>query len=244
MNVVIFGATGMVGAGVLLECFADPRVTSVLAITRSPTGRTHSKLHEVVHQDFFNFESLRADFASCDACFFCLGITSLGLSEAAYTRVTYDIAMAAAREMVAANPLMTFCFVSGVGTDSTERGRTMWARVKGKTENALLALGFNAAFMFRPGYIQPIGDVESKTGWVQTAYDIARHYRDEIVPLRKTMAEENLLRYNGMLIGVFELLAEMREQITSVMAAINAQQQFWLADAALAATVIGKPTSH
>jgi uncharacterized protein YbjT (DUF2867 family) len=174
MNVVIFGATGMVGAGVLLECFADPRVTSVLAITRSPTGRTHSKLHEVVHQDFFNFESLRADFASCDACFFCLGITSLGLSEAAYTRVTYDIAMAAAREMVAANPLMTFCFVSGVGTDSTERGRTMWARVKGRTENALLALGFKAAYMFRPGYIQPIGDVQSKTGWVQTAYDIAR----------------------------------------------------------------------
>jgi uncharacterized protein YbjT (DUF2867 family) len=174
MNVVIFGATGMVGAGVLLECFADPRVTSVLAITRSPTGRTHSKLHEVVHQDFFNFESLRADFASCDACFFCLGITSLGLSEAAYTRVTYDIAMAAAREMVAANPLMTFCFVSGVGTDGTERGRTMWARVKGRTENALLALGFKAAYMFRPGYIPPIGDVQSKTGWVQTAYDIAR----------------------------------------------------------------------
>jgi uncharacterized protein YbjT (DUF2867 family) len=173
-NVVLFGATGMVGAGVLLECFADPRVTSVLVITRSPTGRSHPKLREVLHQDFFNFEALRADFTRCDACFFCLGITSVGLSEAAYTRVTYDIAMAAAREMVAANPRMTFCFVSGVGTDSTEKGRTMWARVKGKTENALLALGFNAAYMFRPGYIQPIGDVQSKTGWVQTAYDIAR----------------------------------------------------------------------
>lgn len=96
------------------------------------------------------------------------------MNEAAYTRVTYDIAMAAAREMLAANPRMTFCFVSGVGTDSTERGRTMWARVKGKTENALLGLGFRAAYMFRPGYIQPIGDVQSKTGWVQTAYDIAR----------------------------------------------------------------------
>jgi uncharacterized protein YbjT (DUF2867 family) len=174
MNVVLFGATGMVGAGVLLECFADPRVTSVLVITRSPTGRSHPKLREVLHPDFFNFESLRADFTGCDACFFCLGITSLGLSEVAYTRVTYDIAMAAAREMVAANPRMTFCFVSGVGTDSTEKGRTMWARVKGKTENALLALGFKAAYMFRPGYIQPIGDVQSKTGWVQTAYDIAR----------------------------------------------------------------------
>jgi uncharacterized protein YbjT (DUF2867 family) len=101
-------------------------------------------------------------------------VTSIGMNEAQYTRVTYDLTLAAAQTMVQANPQMTFCFVSGVGTDSTERGRTMWARVKGKTENALLALGFKAAYMFRPGYIQPIGDVQSKTGWVQTAYDIAR----------------------------------------------------------------------
>jgi uncharacterized protein YbjT (DUF2867 family) len=174
MNVVIFGATGMVGAGVLLECFADPRVTSILVVTRSPTGRTHSKLREVLHADFFNYDTLRDDFAACDACFFCLGVTSIGMNEAQYTRVTYDLTLAAAQTMVQANPQMTFCFVSGVGTDSTERGRTMWARVKGKTENALLALGFKAAYMFRPGYIQPIGDVQSKTGWVQTAYDIAR----------------------------------------------------------------------
>jgi uncharacterized protein YbjT (DUF2867 family) len=174
MNVVLFGATGMVGAGTLLECFADPRVASVLVVTRSPTGRSHSKLHEVLHADFFDYDILRDRFATCDACFFCLGASSIGMSEAAYTRVTHDLTLAAARALVAANPQMTFCFVSGVGTDSTERGRTMWARVKGKTENALLALGFNAAFMFRPGYIQPIGDVQSKTGWVQTAYDIAR----------------------------------------------------------------------
>jgi len=174
MNVVIFGATGMVGAGVLLECFADPRVTSILVVTRSPTGRTHSKLREVLHADFFNYDTLHDDFAACDACFFCLGVTSIGMNEAQYTRVTYDLTLAAAQTMVQANPQMTFCFVSGVGTDSTERGRTMWARVKGKTENALLALGFKAAYMFRPGYIQPIGDVQSKTGWVQTAYDIAR----------------------------------------------------------------------
>src|SRR5262249_4047015 len=142
MNVVIFGATGMVGAGVLLECLFDQRVSSVLVVTRSSTGRRHPKLREVLHADFFNFDTLHADFAACDACFFCLGVTSLGMSEAEYTRVTYDMAMAAAREMVTANPRMTFCFVSGVGTDSTERGRTMWARVKGKTENALLGLGF------------------------------------------------------------------------------------------------------
>src|SRR6185503_1523872 len=151
-----------------------PRVTSILVITRSPTGRTHSKLREVLHADFFNYDTLRDDFAACDACFFCLGVTSIGMNEAQYTRVTYDLTLAAAQTMVQANPQMTFCFVSGVGTDSTERGRTMWARVKGKTENALLALGFKAAYMFRPGYIQPIGDVQSKTGWVQTAYDIAR----------------------------------------------------------------------
>jgi uncharacterized protein YbjT (DUF2867 family) len=174
MNVVLFGATGMVGAGALLECFADPRVASVLVVTRSPTGRSHPKLREVLHPDFFNYDTLREPFAACDACFFCLGASSIGMSEAAYARVTYDLTMAAARVMVAANPNMTFCYVSGVGTDSTERGRTMWARVKGKTENALLTLGFKAAYMFRPGYIQPIGDVQSKTGWVQTAYDIAR----------------------------------------------------------------------
>lgn len=174
MNVVIFGATGMVGAAALLERFADPRVASVLVVTRSPTGRSHPKLREVLHPDFFNYDTLREPFAACDACFFCLGASSIGMSEAAYARVTYDLTMAAARVMVAANPNMTFCYVSGVGTDSTERGRTMWARVKGKTENALLTLGFKAAYMFRPGYIQPIGDVQSKTGWVQTAYDIAR----------------------------------------------------------------------
>ena len=151
MNVVLFGATGMVGAGALLECLADPRVTSVVVITRSPTGRAHPKLREVVHADFFNYEPLRADFASADACLFCLGVSSIGLSEDEYTRLTYDLTLAAARAMADANRKMTFCYVSGVGTDSTERGRTMWARVKGRTENALLALRFKAAFMFRPG---------------------------------------------------------------------------------------------
>ena len=172
MNVLLFGATGMVGTGALLECLADPRVTSVVVITRSPTGRAHPKLREVVHADFFNYEPLRADFASADACLFCLGVSSIGLSEDEYTRLTYNLTLAAARAMAAANRHMTFCYVSGVGTDSTERGRAMWARVKGRTENALLALPFKAAFMFRPGYIQPIGDVRSKTAWVQASYSV------------------------------------------------------------------------
>jgi uncharacterized protein YbjT (DUF2867 family) len=169
---VLFGGTGMVGAGVLLECLEDSRVQSVLAIGRSPTGRTHPKLREILRTDFFNYDSLRSEFASCDACFFCLGVTSVGLNEAEYTRLTYDLTTAAARAMAAVNPNMTFCYVSGVGTDSTERGRTTWARVKGKTENAILALPFKAAFMFRPGFIQPVKGVRSKTAWYQAAYDV------------------------------------------------------------------------
>ena len=166
MNVLLFGATGMVGGGALLECFADPRVNSILAVARSPIGRSHSKLREVRHGDFFDYHDLAADFAACDACFFCLGVSSVGMDEATYTRLTHDVTLAAAHTMVRANPQMTFCYVSGMGADSTERGRVMWARVKGKTENALRALPFKATFMFRPGYIQPVGGVRSKTGWI------------------------------------------------------------------------------
>jgi uncharacterized protein YbjT (DUF2867 family) len=173
MNVVLFGATGMVGAGALLECLADNRIQSVLAISRSPTGRSHPKLREVIHSDFFSYDTLRADFAAYDTCFFCLGVSSVRLDEATYSHLTYDLTLAAAKAMVAVNRGLTFCYVSGVGTDSTEQSRTMWARVKGKTENALLALPFKAAFMFRPGFIQPMAGIRSKTGWYQAFYSIA-----------------------------------------------------------------------
>ena len=162
----------MVGTGALVECLADDRVRSVIALTRSPLNRTHPKLREVRRDDFFHYNDCRADFAVCDACFFCLGVSSIGMDEKTYTRLTYDLTLAAAHTLVALNPGMTFCYVSGVGTDSTERGSRMWARVKGRTENALLALPFKAAFMFRPGYIQPVGDVRSRTGWVQAAYTV------------------------------------------------------------------------
>ena len=180
MNVVLFGATGMVGAGALLECLTDDRVQSVVALTRSPIGPRpgsgqglmHPKLREVRRDDFFHYNDCRAEFAACDACFFCLGVSSVGMDERAYTSLTYDLTLAAAHALVNANRQMTFCYVSGVGTDSSERGRTMWARVKGKTENALLALPFKAAFMFRPGYIQPVDGVRSRTGWVQASYTV------------------------------------------------------------------------
>lgn len=162
----------MVGAGVLLECLDDHRVESVLSISRLPTGLVHPKLREVLRSDFFRFDDLHAQLAECDACFFCLGVTSVGLDETTYTRLTYDLALAAAQALVAANKDATFCYVSGLGTHTTERGRRMWARIKGRTENALFALGFKAAYMFRPGYIQPMRGVRSKTGWYQALYSI------------------------------------------------------------------------
>lgn len=193
MKVVLFGATGMVGAGALIECVADSRVESVLVVTRSPTGRQHPKLREILHKDFFNYDSLAGEFATCDACFFCLGVSSAGMSEAEYTHLTYDLTLAAARTMATANPRMVFCYVSGVGTDSTERGRMMWARVKGKTENAILAL-FSNAYMFRPGYIQPIGDVRSKTGWVQTALNVVAPLYPLLRPLLRGTTTANFGR--------------------------------------------------
>jgi len=163
MNALIFGATGMVGQGVLRECLLDPDVGIVLTVGRSATGRKHEKLRELVHGDLLDFSAVEFQLEGFDACFFCLGVTSAGMTEEQYRRVTYDIAMAAARTLVKLNPGMTFVFVSGTGTDSTESGRTMWARVKGKTENALLRLPFKAAYMFRPAFIQPLHGIKSKT---------------------------------------------------------------------------------
>jgi uncharacterized protein YbjT (DUF2867 family) len=173
MRVVIFGATGMVGKGVLLECLDDARVEYVLLVSRHPTDIGHPKIREIVHADFSEFASLTPAFNDLDACFYCLGVTAVGLGESEYYHLTYDLAFAAATALasVAADRL-TFCYVSGEGTDGTERGRTMWARVKGKTENALLRLPFKAVFMFRPGYIQPLRGIRSKTRWYQALYDM------------------------------------------------------------------------
>jgi len=170
MKVVLFGATGMVGQGVLRECLLDPEIESVLAVGRSPTGQRHAKLHEIVHNDFLDFSRIESQLAGYDACFFCLGVSSIGMSEERYRRLTYDITLAAARTLAKLNPQMVFIYVTGRGTDSSERGKLMWARVKGKTENDLLKLPFKAAYMFRPAGIQPLHGIRSKTGWVQAIY--------------------------------------------------------------------------
>jgi uncharacterized protein YbjT (DUF2867 family) len=174
MKVVLFGATGMVGSGVLLECLDSARVESVLAVSRSVTGRSHPKLREIVHTDFLEFKTISAHFSGADACFFCLGVSSAGMREKDYTRLTHDVTLAAANVLLSVSPRLTFVFVSGQGTDSTERGRSMWARVKGKTENDLLAMPFRAAYMFRPGYIQPMRGVRSRTRAYQAAYSVSR----------------------------------------------------------------------
>lgn len=170
MRVILFGATGMVGQGVLRECLLDPGVESVLAIGRSPTGQRHAKLREILHGNFFDFSSIESQLTGYDACFFCLGVSSIGMSEERYRRLTYDITLAAATTLAKLNRGMVFTYVSGRSTDSTEEGRLMWARVKGKTENDLLKLPFKAAYMFRPAGIQPLHGIRSKTPWVQALY--------------------------------------------------------------------------
>jgi uncharacterized protein YbjT (DUF2867 family) len=170
MNVLIFGATGMVGQGVLRECLLDQDVQLVQTVGRSVTGQQNPKLREIEHRDLSRYDSLDDQLSGFDACFFCLGVSSSGMKEAEYNHVTYDIAIAAAETLSRLNPQMTFIYVSGAGTDSSERGRVMWARVKGRTENALLRLPFKAAYMFHPGVIEPLHGIRSKTPAYRIGY--------------------------------------------------------------------------
>src|SRR5256714_10174423 len=171
MNALVFGGTGMVGDGVLRDCLADLRIASVVAVTRSPLGVTHPKLREIRRKDFFDYRDLTQELENIDACFFCLGVSSVGMKEKDYYHLTYDLTLSAASALAAARPNATFCYVSGEGTDSSEVGRSMWARVKGKTENALIALPLKA-YMFRPGFIRPRAGMRSKTRLYRMAYAV------------------------------------------------------------------------
>ncbi|NUR48955.1 MAG: NAD-dependent epimerase/dehydratase family protein [Hamadaea sp.] len=173
MKVIVFGATGMVGQGVLRECLQAPDVDQVLTVGRRATARGHTKLREVEVPDLANLSAIEDEFGAYDACFFCLGVSSAGMKEADYRRLTYDLTLAAARPLAERNPEATFVYVSGAGTDSTEQGRSMWARVKGKTENDLFALPFHA-YALRPGFIQPMHGEVSRTRLYRTLYAIGR----------------------------------------------------------------------
>lgn len=170
-KVIITGATGMVGKGVLLECLDDKNIAEVLVIGRNAVDVRHPKLKEIIHADFSSFESIKNQLAGYDACFYCMGVSSAGMNAEKYTHLTYDFVMALAGVLYQLNPGMVFNYVSGQGTGSGEKGRTMWARVKGKTENDLLKMGFKNAFMFRPGAIIPLRGIKSRTKLYQFMYD-------------------------------------------------------------------------
>ena len=189
LRVILFGATGMVGSAVLAQCLQDPDVEAVLSVSRRPCGVSHPKLRELIHRDFFDYSAVREDLRGYDACFFTLGLSSLGRSEADYTRDTYDLTLAAARALLEANPGMSFCYVSGKATDSSEKGRVMWARVKGRTENALLALPFSHAGMMRLGALQAPAGFRSKTLWIRLAYALL----SPLLPLLKLFGKGMVL---------------------------------------------------
>ncbi|SEM19087.1 NAD(P)H-binding protein [Streptacidiphilus jiangxiensis] len=171
MKVILFGASGMVGQGVLRACLEDPQVTEIIAVVRRPLGRNEPKLREVVHADFVDLSPLEEDLAGADACFYTLGVSVAGRSHTEYELITYTYTVEAARVVAAGNPHLTFVYVSGEGTDSSEQGRAYWARVKGKTENTLLAMDMRA-YMFRPGMIQPLHGETSGTTWYRLFYKI------------------------------------------------------------------------
>jgi len=189
MKVIITGATGMVGKGVLLECLDHPDVEQALVIGRNPLEMKHTKLKQIVHEDFSDFSAIADKLSGYDACFYCMGVSSVGMKEAQYKKVTYDYTMALANVLFNNNRDLTFTYVSGVGTDATEKGRTMWARVKGKTENDLLNMGFKQAFMFRPGAIIPLRGIKSRTKSYQFIYD----YFMWLVKLIKTLTPNRVV---------------------------------------------------
>jgi uncharacterized protein YbjT (DUF2867 family) len=201
MRVLLFGATGMVGQGVLRECLRAQDVESVQTVGRSPTGQLDPRLTEIVHPDMMDYRTIESSLQGFDACFFCLGVSSFRMKEADYTRLTYDLTLAAARTLVRLNPQMTFIYVSGSGTDSSEQGRSMWARVKGKTENALKSLLFRAVYLFRPGVIEPLHGIQSKTRLYRLIYPALR----PVMALMRALAPKQIVTTEEMGLAMLAL---------------------------------------
>ena len=189
MKVILFGASGMVGQGVLRECLAAPDVDEVLVVGRSALGVADPKLREIVHQDLFDYAAIEPMLSGYDACFFCLGVSAAGMDEPRYTRLTHDLTLAAAGTLARLNPAMAFVYVSGAGTDASEQGRSMWARVKGRTENALRRLPFRAVYLFRPGFIEPAHGERSKTRVYRLIYALS----GPLVPLLRRLFPRQIL---------------------------------------------------
>jgi uncharacterized protein YbjT (DUF2867 family) len=211
LKVIITGATGMVGEGVLLECLEHPAVAQVLIVNRRPYPAKHAKLQEIIVPDFLALEAFTSQLTGYDACFFCAGITSAGMSEADYTRITYDVTTNFAQKLAGLNPQMTFDYVSGAHTDSSEQGRFMWARVKGKTENALLKLGFEHAYNFRPGFMKPTPGQQNIKGYYKAIGSLYPVLRAVFPNQVSTMREVALAMINSVLKGYPKPVLEVKD---------------------------------
>lgn len=211
LKVIVTGATGMVGEGVMHECLLHPDISEVLIIGRKPMKLEHPKLKEIIHNDFFDISPLEQQLTGYDACYFCLGVSSIGLKEPEYHRLTYDLTMHVATTLSRLNAGMTFCYVSGSATDSSEKGRSMWARVKGKTENALIRLPFKAAYMFRPGYMHPTKGLRNTIKYyryVQWLYPALRLFFPAFV---STLKELGLAMINVTIKGYDRNILEVKD---------------------------------
>jgi len=214
LKVIITGATGMIGEGVLYECLQRPEVETVLVISRKPCGYSHPKLTEIIHKDFSDITSLSDRLAGYNACFFSLGVTALGKNEDEYTRLTYTLTVSFAKTLASLNPEMTFCYISGAGTDSSEKGRTMWARVKGKTENDLMKLPFRHVYNFRPGGIEPFLPLKPTQTYYKTykylgwLFSVMKFISPNFVITLKDLAAAMI---NASLIGYSKNILEMKD---------------------------------
>ena len=212
LSLIITGVTGMVGEGVLHECLLSPDVEKVLVVSRKPCGVKHPKLSEIIHQDFFNLSPVESGLSGYNACFFCLGVSSVGMKKASYERMTYDLTMNFARTLARVNSGMSFCYISGAGTDTTEKGKSHWARVKGKTENDLQTLGFRQTFLFRPGILKPTPGLSNTlgfykwAGWLIPVFELlAPNHVTSLTQLGKAMIRAVTKGYDKKIIEVKDI---------------------------------------
>jgi uncharacterized protein YbjT (DUF2867 family) len=211
LRVILTGATGMVGEGVLHECLLHPEVESVLVLTRKPCGVSHPKLKEIIHSDFQDISPLADQLKNYNTCFFCLGVSSVGMNEQDYTKMTHTLTLHVATVLSKQNADMTFCYISGASTDSTEKGRSMWARVKGKTENDLMKLPFKKVYLFRPGYMHPTKGIKNVLPYYKYLSWLYPVFRVVFPSFVSTLKELGLAMINSALKGYKKNILEVKD---------------------------------
>lgn len=215
VRAIVTGATGMAGEGVLHECLQSPKVEAVLVIGRKPCGVVHAKLKEIIHADFFDFSAIKGGLSGYNACYFCLGVSSVGMKEPEYYRLTYTLTMHVAETLSSLNPDMTFCYISGAGTDSSEEGKSMWARVKGKTENDLAKLPFKQAFAFRPGYLHPTKGLKNVLPYYKYLSWMYPFFRAVFPGMVSTLAELGQAIINVTRFGYEKKILEVKDIVAA-----------------------------